>query len=264
MKEIIYSLLLGLEQGLTEFLPISSSGHLTVTQYFLDDKFKGGLYFDLVLHIATLLAVIIFFRSEIINILRMVKTPFKKESKLLQNLVFGTIITVIFVLFFQNQIENIFDPKNLKLVAFAFIFTGVVNITSQIFIKKHFESTRKGGILDSIFIGFMQGVASIPGISRSGSTIMAGVVSGNSPDYAFSFSFLLSIPVIIGAFLYETVKGAGAATDLSIFSYAAGFVIAFISGYFALKLLKKIIRSKNYYLFGVYTMVIGILILVLG
>lgn len=256
MLRLVYSLLLGILQGVTEFLPVSSSGHLTVLQHILK-SFNGNIFFDLVLHMGTILAVFIFFWKEIIEILKMFLKPFHKSSRLLHYLILSTVITVAFVLPFNGKIEEFFNAKTLLFVGIALIFTGLINIFSQKMINKKFK--KSGGWLDSVLIGFFQFIATIPGISRSGSTIFASLVTKNSPEFSFNYSFILSIPAILGAFALETKKmvDGNIHSNITFLEGAIGFIFAFITGYFALKLLKKIIMSKYYYLFGLYVLIIG-------
>ncbi len=207
----------------------------------------------------TILAVFIFFWKEIIDVLKMFLKPFDKSSRLMHYLVLSTIITGIFVLPFNSKIEGFFNAKTLLYVGIALIFTGILNIISQSMINK--RNKKQGGWFDSILIGFLQFIATIPGISRSGSTIFAALSTKNSPEFSFNYSFLLSIPAILGAFALETKKlvSGNIHSDVTFLEGSIGFFAAFISGYFALKLLKKAIMSKHYYFFGLYALVIGIL-----
>ncbi|MCD6578398.1 undecaprenyl-diphosphate phosphatase [bacterium] len=256
MLNLVYSLLLGLVQGVTEFLPVSSSGHLTILQH-LFKSFKGDLFFDLILHMGTLLAVFIFFWKEIIDLLKMLTKPLAKSSRLLHYLILSTIITVGFVLPFNHRIESFFNAKTLVFVGIALIFTGIINIFSQKMIIKRLK--KEGGWFDAVLIGFFQFIATVPGISRSGSTIFASLLTKNSPKFSFNYSFLLSIPAILGAFALETKKllNGNIHSNITFIEAGLGFIAAFISGYFALKILKKLIMSKHYYVFGIYVIVIG-------
>ena len=259
LSNLIYSLLLGMEQGISEFLPISSSGHLAVTQFF-NEYFRGNLYFDIVLHMGTLLAVLIFFKKEILSVLKMVVNPLSKKSRKLHYLIIATLVTVILIIPFKDTLEGFFE--NMTIIGIAFLGTGVINISAQYFINK--KKKGQGSYGNSIFVGFMQSLAFIPGISRSGSTIMASLAGKNSPDYSFEFSFLLSIPAILGSFVFETIDLLRSSGEYNFhaLTFLLGFIAAFFFGYFSLKILKKIVLSRHYYLFGVYTILLGTAVLI--
>ncbi len=254
--ESVYSLLLGLVQGVTEFLPISSSGHLSIIQSLMGNEFSGNVYFGIVLHMGTLLAVLIFMRKQIWEVLLMFKNPFSKRSALLHSLLLGTLVTAVFIIFFKKILMNMFSTP--KVAGWALLFTGGINILAQVFLTKNKNSIKTANPASGAFVGLMQGFAAIPGISRSGATILAGGISGLSPEKAFNFSFLLSLPAIGGAFILETISGAGGAQSLPMSQMIIGFLAALISGYFALKLLRNLVNSGKYYLFGIYAIIAGL------
>ena len=250
---IAESIILGIIQGLTEFLPVSSSGHLVIAQHFIKSFSQPGVLFDVTLHLGTLLAVIIYFRGRIIKIL--------KDIKLLGFIVLGTIPAGILGVLFKKKFEAMFS--DIKLVGLMLIVTGMVIFIADR-IKKAEKDIKKMTWFDSIVIGAIQAVAIIPGISRSGSTISGGVFLGFDKKTAMEFSFLLSIPAILGAALLEARHATGTDfQDINITVYIAGLIVAAAIGYLSIKVLMNFLQKQRLYIFSIYVWVIGAIVLLI-
>lgn len=238
---------LAIIQGLTEFLPVSSSGHLVIFQK-LFNLAEPPVLFDVLVHLGTLGAVAIYFR----------KTLVKLSQKTIWLIIFGTIPAAIVGLFLQNYISQIFD--SLRLVGISLLITAALLFSTKRFksLKRHFNSLKW---LDAVVVGIFQALAIIPGISRSGSTIVSGLWRGFDRKTAFQFSFYLAIPAIFGALVLQI-------PDLTYSSSGylgqgfLGMVIAGIVGYGALKILEKILYQARFWLFGVYCLILGIIVFI--
>ena len=244
-------IILGILQGLTEFLPVSSSGHLVIAQYILDIEYSGNTI-EILFHIGTLGSVLFIFFNDIKNIF----IAYDKNLKLLFYICIATLPGVIIGLTFKSQIELLFD--NLIYVGFSLCFTALILIISS----KTKVKNSKHTIFSSVIIGFAQAVAILPGISRSGMTISIALLLGFSPKESARFSFLLSIPIIIGAGLV----GLTSNNSLSIFPIELIIVaifISFLTGVIALKFLLRILEFGKFYIFGIYCFFIGLAIIIL-
>jgi len=231
MKQI----LLGIVQGLTEFLPVSSSGHLVILKHWLD--FKGeGVIMEVVLHFATLLAIIIFFRKRI--------PDYAKKDKILRIIV-GTIPIVLTGFILKDKIEILFG--NYLLVTFTLSLTGFMLFLS----KKAKEYKEEMDLKSAFIIGIAQALALTPGISRSGFTVAAALLLGVTREEAFEFSFILAIPALLGAFIINIpdILGTNIQEGLSLIP---GALAAFLSGILALWIFYKAITKKDLYFFSYY------------
>ena len=252
-------LLLGLIQGLTEFLPVSSSGHLALAQIFLGTEMPP-LAYDLVLHVATMAATIVFFFTDIVSLLvEWLSAIFKREKRGSQGwsigwaVIIGTAVTGGIGITIKGFAEQ--AMMNSLMVGLGLMFTGTVLISSR-FLRKGLGRIK---LFDGFLIGIAQGIAVMPGISRSGMTIMAGSAVGIEKEEVFRFSFLLSIPSIMGAVILEAKDVGG--LDLFITSLPDGWflgaAIAFASGLAALFVLKRLVIASGWWLFGLYFLVVG-------
>lgn len=242
---IFQALLLGLVQGLTEFLPVSSSGHLVITQTFLGLS-EPPILFDVIVHAGTLMAVIVFFYPRLKSI-----TP-----KLAKLTIFATLPAVGAGLVIEPYLENIFS--SLFITAIGLLCTAMFLLSTKLL--KPISSYKTLTFRSAIFVGIFQALAIIPGISRSGSTVVAGLHSGLSKSEAFYFSFLLAIPAILGAQIIQ-LKNVEQINQLVNMPNIIGFVTAATSGLFALKLLRLVIDSTKLHLFGYYCLALGLSIL---
>lgn len=246
--DLLQAIILGLIQGGTEWLPISSTGHLRLTELFFN--LRVPLLFDVILHVGTLIVILLFFRKDIKNIFAaLAKLDFKTENgRLILLIIVGTIPTALIGVLFGSAIEAVFS--GLLPIAGAFVICGVALYSS----KSVNENKASIGYLDALVIGTVQGMALIPGLSRSGLTISVALLLGLKREKAFKFSFLLSVPAIIGALgltLY-TQHNMLALAGVDWTEILAGIAASIIVGYLALKLLRKIVAEKKFYLFAFY------------
>ncbi|MGQ9701527.1 MAG: undecaprenyl-diphosphate phosphatase [bacterium] len=248
---MITIIILSIVQGFTEFLPISSSGHLALLESLF--KIKEPVALTAFLHFGTFLATLLFFRNEIAMI---IKGLFKWESSATSyvvNIVIGNIPIVIFALHFRNMIEATFGDVKIVLVFLG--MTGTVLLLTSLIPK----GTKKVILFKAFIIGIGQMLAVFPGLSRSGLTISAGIFCGVNPDESFRFSFLLSLPAVLGANLLELKQITHLNNPVELIT---GMVISFVSGLIALKILRAVIQ-KWFYLFGFYCLIISVLFLLL-
>lgn len=290
---ILQSVILGLVQGIAEFLPISSSGHLAVAQN-LFGLYEVPLLYDILLHVATLLAVVIYFRKKIGRLFCVlgrwiVRRPsVQKEDE--TDFLSGTdergrrtIIAVLVSTFVTGAIgiltSKLIPTLSIKITCFGFVVTAFLLIFSSVMEKRNAKRTESGseekiamqsrGIswVQALVIGFMQGIGTLPGISRSGSTIAGGQLSKLDRTAAGEYSFIISIPAILGAFVLslkdylELLKEGGISEEQSIKIGVtlAGCFAAFVSGYFALFFLMKLIKKGRLELFAFYLVPLGVL-----
>ena len=259
---VLEAIILGIVQGLTEFLPVSSSGHLVLLQKIFGIN-EPGLFFDTMLHAGTLIAVFVVLWKDIWEILK------KPIQKLTLFLIIATIPAVIAALTFGDAIEDIF--KSAKYLGFCFLITTVLLVTAEFLSKRGAKNTQqkaavkenKMNFLHALFIGVMQAIAIPPGISRSGATISGALFCKIDRDLAARFSFLLSIPAILGAVVLQSkdLIKSGSAEETNMIAIIAGTIAAAITGFFAVKLMLKIIREKSLYGFAIYTGILGVLVL---
>lgn len=241
---IYQSLILGLIQGLTEFLPVSSSGHLVIAQHLLNISIPP-VVFDVLVHLATALAIVVVIFKDLIKI----------TSKQIRFILLASLPAGLVGFFLNSYTETLFS--SLPLVGLALLVTSVILFSTKLIQTKKFKVRN---LKNTFLIGLAQALAIIPGISRSGSTIVTGLHLGLKPTTAFNFSFLLSLPAIIGAQLLQLDKLALLPSS-QLPTLLIGFLTAFISGFFALKLLKKFVLKGNLHYFGYYCLVIGLLTL---
>ncbi len=237
-----WPIILGIVQGFTEFLPVSSSGHLVILQNFLPGFNQPGILLDVFLHLGTAFAVIYFFRKEIVSLV--------KEYWFF--LFVGTLPAGIVGILLQEKIESLF--VNLKLVGLALLVTAFFNLLSDQ-IK---SLNNKIKVKSSLIIGLFQAVAIVPGVSRSGATIFAGILSGLGKENSARFSFLLSLPAIFGANILELNHLQNYSLDLTV--YLAGFFSALISGLVSIKIVLRSLEKKNFRIFGFYCLILAIVV----
>jgi len=266
---IFQGIIIGIVQGLTEFLPVSSSAHLIFIQKLLG--VESSLAFDTFLHLGSLLAVLIYFRADIYKMIRawllsvgdILQHRFKEGfysdpyKRLSWYVILATIPVGIVGVFFESQVDALFAGA-LYVPGFFLFVTGRILYLSQRMASGQIDMSRMGWF-QSLFMGLGQACAIMPGLSRSGTTIAAGLVMGLDKEFAAKFSFILSIPAIFGAFIVQlkdiglSMSGDGAAIIL-------GFVAAFISGYFAIKWLIDLIQNKSLDIFSCYCWIVGIIV----
>ena len=243
---IFVAIFLGIIQGLTEFLPVSSSGHLVLFQKIFGID-VDCIFFDIVVHLGTLLAVILVYRKSIWEI---IKHPFCEKS---QKLVFATLPTVIIALLFKDFFKNSFDGS---LLFVGFFVTAIIMFVAD-YSCKHNYQYKSLSFSGAIVMGIFQGVAIMPGISRSGSTITSGLVQGVRRSECAEFSFLMSIPAIFGSLVFEIFDLGSASLNISGFALVFGFLFSAISGYVAIKFMLKVIKKAKFAWFGIYMLLLS-------
>lgn len=252
---VLQALILGAVQGLTEFLPVSSSGHLVIFQHLFRIP-DTPLIFDVLVHIGTLVAVFVAFWSDIWDIL---KKPFRKITYLI---LVGIVPAGLAGYLLAPYFEATF--KSLLVVGLGLMLTGAILMYSEKYANRRIglKEENETSYLDVIFIGLMQAIAIIPGISRSGSTISAGLLAGLDREFAARFSFLLSIPVIIGAGIFELkdVMYVGLPSG-TLVPYAVGVISAALFGYFAIKVVLKLVKDGRLSIFSYYCWAVALLTL---
>jgi len=262
------TIVLAVVQGITEFLPISSSGHLVLLENFLDLPVEDLKSFDVAVHVGTLLSILAYFWRDLFVLIRGIFVAIKGKNSdeclfgvkplwFLWFLIIGTVPAVIVGLGFENQIDGFFrDGKN---VAYSFMASGLFFIVAEL-IAKNLKNRGLNGFR-AFFVGVFQAVAIIPGISRSGSTIGAGLTAGLTRDEAARFSFLLGIPALMGAGLLTVIKFDASAGVLSWQNYTIGLILSFISGYVSIYILMSFLKKHSLAWFSVYLLPLGIYLL---
>lgn len=246
MIELIKYVLIGFIQGLTEFLPISSSGHVVLFGSLFD--LDNLLLLSVVAHVGTLFAVIFCYRKRLIEL---VKKPFNKTNI---NLLIATIPTVVIVLLFNHFIEDNFSTKTL---IWGFLLSAVLLIIADF--KK--DSYRPVNKRSALYMGLAQGMALLPGISRSGSTLVCGLLVGVEKNEALDFSFLMSIPIIIASAVYESIKLFTMQLTVNWLGIFIVMITSFVFGILSIKLMLKIVKKNKLYFFSIYLIVLSLIIL---
>ncbi len=258
------AVMLGFVQGLTEFLPVSSSGHLVIIQSFIKDFRQPGVLFDAMLHLGTLMAVVFFLRKEIFDIIMsLMPTGWFREKRSVSGtksgrrialyVVIATICTGVIGLLFEDRIHQLFTSP--RTVSVMLLITG-----GLLFMTDRFKGEGSGrdiNLKDSLVIGVVQGMSLIPGISRSGSTIAFGIFRGLDGASAARFSFLLSIPAVLAALIFE-LRYVESVPLSDIRIYFAGTIAAAITGFLTLGLLLFMIRKRKLRVFAYYCWILGI------
>jgi undecaprenyl-diphosphatase len=260
--EIIDAIILGIVQGLTEFLPVSSSGHLELGSAILGDEKipEESLLFTVVLHFATALATILVFRKDIALILEgLFKFKWNEETQFVVKIILSMIPAVIIGLFLEEELEQFFGGK-VVFVGFMLLVTAVL-----LFLADKAKNTEKGvSFPNSIIIGLAQAVAMLPGISRSGATISTSVLLGIDKNKAARFSFLMVVPLILGKIAKDIMDGALTYNEDSIGYMSVGFIAAFISGYFACTWMIALVRKSKLRYFAIYCTIVGLIAIFAG
>lgn len=254
---IFDALFLGLIQGLTEFIPVSSSGHLLLAHELLGSNGDNALAFDVALHVGTLLALIVFFHRDILELLVNV-TKQNKEGRLARLLIIATIPGVLFGLLLGDYVEEKFRAAVPTAIALGLVAILMLVVDRKVKRdhQKEEEITTKQGII----VGFAQVLALIPGVSRSGITMTAGILSGLKREQAARFSFLLAMPIIAGSALGVMLKGFDVSA-VGITPLAIGMITAFISGMLAIRFLLNVIAKVGLAPFAYYRIALAVIVL---
>jgi undecaprenyl-diphosphatase len=259
---IIHAIVLGLIQGFTEFLPVSSSGHLVLVPYVFGWP-EQSLAFDAAIHLATLLAVIVALWPDVVRILKGLPKPTQDPyGKLGWIIALATTPTFLVGFLFKDRIETSF--RSVYLVAGSLIVWGVLLYLADRYAKEREKDAAKAGVRRGFLIGCAQVLSLVPGTSRSGVTITAGLWLGLGREAAARFSFLLAIPSIAGAGLFALLDLRSSTGSTDTLAIAVGFLTAFISGLLAIRFLLKILASVSYKWFAVYRIILGVVLMLLA
>jgi undecaprenyl-diphosphatase len=251
------AIILAIVQGVTEFLPISSSGHLVILQKLFNFS-QPPVLFDILVHVGTLGAIIFYFKKELIMLTKKIIKKEKTELNISLMIAIGTLPAAIIGIFLQGYIIQIFN--SLKLVGISLLITAGFLFSSK-FIKIPRKDFKYLNWKDALFVGFFQALAILPGVSRSGSTIVAGLWRDLERRPAFLFSFYLAIPAILGALILQ-IPDLIYRPHFYVNEGILGMIIAGIIGYFSLGILEKSLKSAKLYWFGFYCLIAGVLILI--
>ncbi|MBQ7718009.1 MAG: undecaprenyl-diphosphate phosphatase [Clostridia bacterium] len=272
--QYIQSIILGLVQGLTEFLPVSSSGHLAIFKHiFGEGFFTSGITFDIMLHIGTLIAVFAVYYKDIweliLEFFRLIgdifrgrfeiKTPYRR---MLLMLIVASIPAAVFGMLVKDFIESISEDRLWVVGICLFITAFLLFISDKI--SKGTKEAQDLTVGSSLVVGLFQAFAVLPGISRSGSTIVGGLFNGFSREFAVKFSFLLSIPAILGAALLDFKDVLSTGFDMSPLAALLGVVVAAASGFWAIKVLLKVVKNGKFRFFAYYCALAGVVTLIIS
>lgn len=271
---LLKAIILAIVQGITEFLPISSSGHLAILQILFNVK-EGNVFFSQVLHFGTLLSILLVYHKQVINMIveffKMLGSLIKREKielnhyqKLALYIILATIPTVIIALFIEKYLDQLYMSS--LIIGLCFIITAFMIYFIDINI--HGKNTMRitdAGVPKVLAIGAVQGVAALPGISRSGSTIFISHILRINKKDAVDFSFLLAIPAMLGGFILglKDIFKEGSQVSFDI-NAIVGLIVSFITGVLAIRLIKVLIKKKKFHVFSYYLVVLGIICIVLN
>ena len=258
----IQALILGIIQGLTEYLPVSSSGHLAIISHFFGIDGEESLMFTVAVHVATVLSTLVMLWKEIDWILKgLFKFEMNEETKYALNILVSMIPVGIVGVFFKDRVEEAFG-SGLLIVSVMLMVTAVLLIFSYYAKPRQKEHL---SLWDAFVIGVAQACAVLPGLSRSGSTIATGLMLGNKKEKLAQFSFLMVIPPILGEALLDilkAVKGEAVMGDIGTFPLVIGVLAAFLSGCFACKLMISVVKKGKLVYFGIYCAIVGLAVLI--
>lgn len=266
--QFLSSVFLGLVQGVAEFLPISSSGHLSLFQTFFGLE-EAGLFFDVLLHLGTLIAIFVYYWKDIVGLvkefIRIVACLFSKEKRATMGrlspkgrmilMIIVATLPLFIILPIKDKVEGLYT--NTIFVGVALIVTGCILFFSDRMARGK-KTAKSATMLDALLVGVGQAIAVVPGLSRSGTTISAGMMRGFSRKFSVRFSFLLSIPAVLGANILSIGEAVSAGVDASLLpAYIAGTVVAAVSGYFAIRLVNLLANKGKFGNFAYYCWGIG-------
>ena len=273
---IFEAIMQGIIQGLTEFLPVSSSGHLSLYQHFTGNSGEVALLFSAVLHLGTLVAVFTAFRKTIWELIKelgfMIKDIFTgkfkwKEMNPPRRAIIMMIISLLMLIpfyIFKDFFEGVSEDSDIIVEGICFLYTATILFLSDRCVK----GNKKFGditVKNAVTVGAFQGVALLPGVSRSGSTISGGLFCGFERETAVQYSFILGIPAILGGCLLQ-VKDAvdQKAMDIEPLNFAVGFIVSAIVGICAIKMVNWLVKSDKFKIFAVYTLILGVVVIGIG
>tara|TARA_R110001592_G_scaffold184963_5_gene428866 strand:+ start:989 stop:1786 length:798 start_codon:yes stop_codon:yes gene_type:complete len=256
------AIILGIIQGLTEFLPVSSSGHLELGKAILGDDLvqEESLLFTVVLHFATALSTIVVFRKDIWEIIRgLLQFKWNEESQFSVKIIISMLPAVFVGLFFEKQLESFFGG-NVRFVGFMLIITAVL----LYFADKAKDTDKKVSLGNAFLVGISQAIAMLPGISRSGATISTSVLLGVDKSKAARFSFLMVVPLIFGKIAKDLMSGELNFDGENNIAMGAGFIASFIAGLVACTWMITLVRKSKLSYFAIYCLIIGLISIIYG
>ena len=260
----LQALLLGFVQGLTEYLPVSSSGHLAIGAYLFGVDGEENLTFTVAVHVATVLSTLVILWKEVVWIFNgLFKMKMNDETRYVLNIIVSMIPVGIVGVFFKDYVEEVFGSG-------LFIVGCMLLVTASLLAFSYYAKPRQKEEIsarDAFIIGLAQAAAVMPGLSRSGSTIATGLLLGNKKEKLAQFSFLMVIPPILGEALLDVVKAAkggaeAAVGDISLTALAVGFVAAFVAGCLACKWMVNIVKKGKLVYFAIYCAIVGVLTII--
>jgi undecaprenyl-diphosphatase len=271
---VFEAFILGLLQGITEFLPVSSSAHLVLVPDIFNFP-APGVAFDVLLHVATLVAVVGFFHKDVANIIvalfmpgRMSKEAVKYWRRLFLWLVIASVPAAIIGFALDHFFESLFASTAavgiLLVVTSALLWAGDFATAQAARRKRAGATLRQMGPIDAVIVGCFQALAIAPGLSRSGSTITAGIFLGFDRETAARFAFLLSIPAIIGAFLFKLKDLGGGSAGYGGGAMVIGFLAAAVSGFLAVRFMMRFLKNHRMRPFAIYTLVVGVFVIIVS
>ena len=276
---ILEAILQGIVQGLTEFLPVSSSGHLSLFQHFFGLDGENAVTMTIILHLGTLVAVFVAFwdkiKKLILEAFRLLRDLFTgkfkwKEMNPERRMIMMIIVSImpLFVFYiFKDFFDTLASDEDILVEGFAFLYTSALLFCSTRAKKESSYTAGETTVKNALIIGVFQGVALTPGISRSGSTICSALFTGMKREDAVEYSFILGIPVILaGAFvkLFDLTDSAAEELKANLIPLAISFVISAIAGYLAIRLIKAMVVNDKFHIFAWYTLVLGIAVISIG
>lgn len=260
--DILDAILLGIIQGLTEFLPVSSSGHLELGKAILGDNSlpEESMLFTVVLHFATALSTIVVFRKDIWTILKgFLQFKWNEDTQFISKIALSMIPAAVIGVFFEEELEQLFGG-NIILVGFMLIITGLL-----LFLADRAKNTnKKVSFVDAFVIGISQAIAILPGISRSGATISTSVLLGNDKPKAARFSFLMVVPLILGKIAKDILSGDLTYETNNFSILVIGFIAAFIAGLFACTWMIKLVKNSKLKYFAIYCAIVGVIAIIVS
>ena len=255
--ELLEAIILGIIQGLTEFLPVSSSGHIELVKAMFDREDPFSDEMTIVLHFATALSTCVIFRKDILEIFQgLFQFKNNNQFKFSIKIILSMIPAAIVGLSFENEIKSLFN-SNVLLVGLMLIVTGLLLLVAD----KATATKKKVSFGQAIIIGIAQAIAILPGISRSGATISTSVLLGIDREKAARFSFLMVVPLIFGKIakdLWDLIKEPAVTDNVSYLPYVLGFAFAFVTGLIACTWMIKLVKSSKLYYFSIYCFIVGI------
>jgi undecaprenyl-diphosphatase len=255
--EIIDAIILGIVQGLTEFLPVSSSGHLELGKAILGDNSipEESLLFTVVLHFATALSTIVVFRKDILTIFKgLFAFKWNEDTQFVTKIGLSMLPAAIIGYTYEHEFAELFGG-NIKLVGFMLILTALLLYLAD----KAKDTTKKVSFTNALVIGFAQAIAMLPGVSRSGATISTSVLLGNDKSKAARFSFLMVVPLIFGKIAKDIINGDLTYQNEQFTIISVGFVSAFIAGLFACTWMISIVKKSKLIYFAIYCLIVGLI-----